>query len=118
MYFIDGGKELKVDELVRLAGMESFAQMVDELSRFSFYEGIKEALEVAKQTESLTKVMLALQKYLAKEAEKFSHQSPLSILPILDYMIRKKVEVDNIRIIARGKESGLDADVIKGLLVM
>ncbi|MDD1773121.1 MAG: ATP synthase A1 subunit C [Methanomassiliicoccales archaeon] len=118
VYFIDGGKELKVDELVRLAGIESFEQMVDELSRFSFYEGIKEALEVAKQTESLTKVMLALQKYLAKEAEKFSHQSPLSILPILDYMIRKKVEVDNIRIIARGKESGLDADVIKGLLVM
>jgi V/A-type H+-transporting ATPase subunit C len=118
IYFIDGGKEMKIDELVRLSGIESFDQMVDNLSRFSFYEGIKEALEGAKQTGSLTKVMLALQKYLTKEAEKFSHQFPLSILPILDYMIRKKVEVDNIRIIARGKESGLDADVIKGLLVM
>ena len=28
---------------------------------------------------------------------------PLSVLPIIDYMIRKKIEVDNIRIIARGK---------------
>lgn len=117
-YFIEGGKELKIDDLVRLAGVESFEQMVDELSFYSFYEGIKESLEIAKHTDSLTKVMLALQKHLAKEAEKFSHQFPLSILPILDYMIRKKVEVDNIRIIARGKESGLDADVIKGLLVM
>lgn len=118
IYFIDGGKELKVNELVRLAGIESFEQMLDELSRFSFYEQIKDALEDAKETGSLTKVMLVLQRYLAKEAEKFSHQFPLSILPILDYMLRKKVEVDNIRIIARGKESGLDADVIKGLLVM
>jgi len=118
IYFIDGGKELRVNELVRLAGIESFEQMLDELSRFSFYEQIKDALEDAKETGSLTKVMLALQRYLAKEAEKFSHQFPLSILPILDYMLRKKVEVDNIRIIARGKESGLDADVIKGLLVM
>jgi V/A-type H+-transporting ATPase subunit C len=118
IYFIDGGKELRVNELVRLAGIESFEQMLDELSRFSFYEQIKDALEDAKETGSLTKVMLALQRYLAKEAEKFSHQFPLSILPILDYMLRKKVEVDNIRIIARGKESGLDVDVIKGLLVM
>jgi V/A-type H+-transporting ATPase subunit C len=118
IYFIDGGKELRVNELVRLAGIESFEQMLDELSRFSFYEQIKDALEDAKETGSLTKVMLVLQRYLAKEAEKFSHQFPLSILPILDYMLRKKVEVDNIRIIARGKESGLDADVIKGLLVM
>ncbi|MDD1765661.1 MAG: ATP synthase A1 subunit C, partial [Methanomassiliicoccales archaeon] len=99
IYFIDGGKELRVNELVRLAGIESFEQMLDELSRFSFYEHIKDALEDAKETGSLTKVMLALQRYLAKEAEKFSHQFPLSILPILDYMLRKKVEVDNIRII-------------------
>jgi V/A-type H+-transporting ATPase subunit C len=43
---------------------------------------------------------------------------PLSVLPIIDYMIRKKIEVDNIRIIARGKESKLDVDHIKELLVV
>jgi len=40
------------------------------------------------------------------------------VLPIIDFMIRKKIEVDNIRIIARGKESGLDVDHIKDLLVV
>lgn len=118
MYFIEGGKELGIDEVTRLSAVESFDQMLDELAKFSFYEHIKDALEDAKKTKSLIKVMLALQRYLVKQAETFSHRFPLSILPILDYMIRKKVEVDNIRIIARGKESGLDADVIKGLLVM
>jgi vacuolar-type H+-ATPase subunit C/Vma6 len=33
-------------------------------------------------------------------------------------MVRKKVEVDNIRIIARGKESGLSTKVIEDLLVV
>ena len=57
--------------------------------------------------------MLACRRYLARQSEKFSHVYPLSVLPIVDYIIRKKIEVDNIRIIARGKESGLDTDQIK-----
>jgi V/A-type H+-transporting ATPase subunit C len=40
------------------------------------------------------------------------------VLPIVDFMVRKKIEVDNIRIIARGKESGLDSEQIKKLLVI
>jgi V/A-type H+-transporting ATPase subunit C len=40
------------------------------------------------------------------------------VLPILDYIIRKKIEVDNIRIIARGKATGMDVDTIKKLLVI
>ena len=62
--------------------------------------------------------MVKLDKYLAKEAERFSHLYPLSVLPILDYVIRKKIEVDNIRIIARGKASGMDNEIIKKLLVI
>jgi len=117
-YFIDGGRELGMEELMRLAGVETLEQTVEELTKFSFYEDIKEALQSAKETGSLTEVTLALQKYLVRQSETFSHMFPLSILPVLDYVIRKKIEVDNIRIIARGKESGLDPEVIKRLLVM
>ena len=48
----------------------------------------------------------------------FSHLYPLAINPIIDYMIHKENEVNNIRIIARGIESGLDKDTINGLLVI
>jgi V/A-type H+-transporting ATPase subunit C len=118
LYLIKGGRELDIDELTRLANIESFDQMLDEFSKLPFYEDIKEALEKAKRTGSLTEIMLSLQRYLAKQSEKFSHLYPLSVLPIIDYIIRKKIEVDNIRIIARGKASGLDQDVIKNLLVI
>jgi vacuolar-type H+-ATPase subunit C/Vma6 len=33
-------------------------------------------------------------------------------------MIHKNIEVDNIRVIARGIESGIDRETIKGLLVI
>lgn len=118
-YFIEGGSnELSIAELNRLAGVETFDNLVDELSKYSFYDEIKNSLERAKTTRSLNPVMVKLDKYLAKEAERFSHLYPLSVLPILDYIIRKKIEVDNIRIIARGKASGMDNEIIKKLLVI
>ena len=117
-YFIEGGQELPLKELNRLAGMESLEATMGELTKLSFYDQIKEALEKAKERNSLTFVALALQRYLADQSQKFSHMYPLSVLPIIDYMIRKKIEVDNIRIIARGKESKLDVDHIKELLVV
>ena len=117
-YFIEGGEELDVKTLVGLIKAESMDQVVSELTKFSYYAGAKEALEEFKQTGSLSTVSLAMQRQLLRSSEKFSHIYPLSVLPIIDYMLRKKQEVDNIRIIARCKESDLAPDQIKKLLVM
>jgi len=117
-FFIDGGEELSLHELTRLAGMETFEQMLDEFNKYSFFENISEGLEEAKDGTSLTTIMRELQRHLIRQSERFSHVYPLSVLPVLDYLIRKKIEVDNIRIIARGKESEMDPEVIKSLLVV
>jgi V/A-type H+-transporting ATPase subunit C len=66
----------------------------------------------------LNEVLRSLEKHVLKEASRYANLHPLSILPVLDFMIAKKNEVDNIRIIARGKESDLENTVIKNLLVM
>jgi len=116
-YLIEGGDELTLRELERLAATESFEALVAELNTYSFYEDIKEALEKAKESGSLNDVSLAAKKHLMSRAERFSRLYPLSVLPIIDFMIRKKTEVDNIRIVARCKESGLDPETTKRLLV-
>ncbi|OPY33367.1 MAG: V-type ATP synthase subunit C [Methanomassiliicoccales archaeon PtaU1.Bin124] len=118
VYFIEGGQELPVKELMRLAGMENLEQTANELSKLSFYESIKEDLQKSVANNSLTDVGLSVRRYLARQAERFGHVYPMSVLPIVDYMVRKKNEVDNIRVIARGKQSGLDVDQIKKLLVV
>jgi V/A-type H+-transporting ATPase subunit C len=66
----------------------------------------------------LSDITIALDKALIGTSEKFAHSYPLSVLPIINYMIRKKVEVDNIRIVSRGKGSGLSTKVIEDLLVV
>ena len=117
-YLIPGGMEFAMDKLRALAQAEGMGMTLEELESSSMYDEIKPSLERFKEDGRLSGLTIALDKALVRTAEKFGRFYPLSVLPILDYMIRKKVEMDNIRIIARGKEMGLSNDVIEGLLVM
>ena len=117
-YIIPGGGELKGTGLKALLAANSYQQFVGELQRFSFYDDIAEAAESAEEKMTLSDMTRAAEKHLLRQADKFAKVYPLSVLPILNYLILKKIEVDNMRIIARGKESGLDIDTIRGLLVV
>jgi V/A-type H+-transporting ATPase subunit C len=117
-YLIPGGMEFNIDRLRGLAQAEGLAPIVEELERSSMYDDIKVALEQFKADRKLSEITIALDKALVGTSEKFAHFYPLSVLPIVNYMTRKKVEVDNIRIIVRGKESRLSTKVIENLLVV
>ncbi len=116
-YMIPGGGELKGAGMKALLAATSYQQFIGELQRFSFYEDIAEASEKVEEKMTLNEMTRQAEKHLLKQADKFAKVYPLSVLPILNYLILKKIEVDNLRIIARGKESGLDIDTIRGLLV-
>ena len=114
-YFISGGKLIDKKLATQLANAESISAMANDLASLEFYEDIKDALD---DTNSLRDIVASLNKYHMKQAKTFSHLYPLSVIPIVDFMIHKENEVNNIRIIARGIETGLDKEVIKGLLVI
>jgi len=117
-YLIPGGMEFDVSKLRSLAQAEGISPIIDQLERSSLYPYIKDALERFKSDKKLSGITIALDSALIGTSEKFAHFYPLSVLPIVNYMIRKKVEVDNIRMIARGKQNGLSNKVIEDLLVM
>ena len=112
-YVIPGGKQIDKKLAAQLANADSASA---DLAQLDFYEEIKESLD--SEAGSLRDLVAAMKKYHIKQAKKFSHLYPLSVIPILDFMINKKIEVDNIRVIARGLESGIDRETIKGLLVI
>ena len=114
-YVIPGGKLIDKKLAAQLANAESVAAMAGDLSQLEFYEDIKDALDDSKP---LREIVAALEKYHMAQASTFSHLYPLSVIPVIDFMIHKENEVNNIRIIARGLESGLDREIIKGLLVV
>jgi V/A-type H+-transporting ATPase subunit C len=116
-YLIPGGMEYNLERLRSMAQAEGLTSIIEELEKSSMYEDIKPALDGFKEDRRLSEITIALDNALVHTSEKFAHFYPLSVLPILNYIIRKKMEVDNIRIISRGKQSGLSTKVIERLLV-
>ncbi len=111
---LPGGMELKENELSRLAAMP-FSEFVRSLEEFSYWEAIG---DISEDLTSLINIETHLDKYALLYATRISYYYPLSILPVLDYIVSKKLEVDNIRIIVRGKETKLPEQIIKAHLVM
>ena len=101
-YYIPGGAQLDKKLATQLANAESISAMANDLAQLDFYEDIKDALDDSK---SLKDIVAALTKYHRKQAKTFTHLYPLSVIPVIDFMIHKETEVNNIRIIARGIES-------------
>lgn len=114
---IPGGQELNMVELKRLAATEDFDRFLADLKQFKFWPAIKVQAETAADSGTLNMVMSALDAYHYRTASKFGKLYPLSLLPFLDYFIWKRIEVDNIRIICRGKEAGLSEDLIRSMLI-
>ena len=115
-YIIPGGKQVDMKLAKQLADAEKISDTFADLAQLDFYEEIKEDVESGEMD-----ICTAYQKAKKHElhvAKKFSSEYPLSVLPVVDYMINMENEVCNIRTIARGIESGIDRETIKELLVI
>lgn len=114
--FLEGGYEMTVEELEEMVPLEH-AELLKRLAYYSYYEAIEDGLRnVAERGVGV--LIRRVEKEHLIAAARYSHLHPLSVLPVLDFIVRKDREVQNIRIIARGKESGLSNDVIRDLLVV
>jgi V/A-type H+-transporting ATPase subunit C len=111
---IPSGMELKEADLARLAAMP-LVELVRALEEYSYWKAIS---DISGDLTSLINIETRLDKYGLVYASRISYHYPLSILPVLDYILSKKIEVDNLRIIVRGKETMLPEEIIKAHLVM
>lgn len=112
---IDGGLELSKNNIQKLLPL-SYDDFIQALDQYSFWDSISDA--VNSDTDSLINVETQLIKHSLKSASSFSHVYPLSIVPIMDYIISKRNEVNNLRIITRGKAANLSDEIIKNQLVI
>jgi V/A-type H+-transporting ATPase subunit C len=117
-YMVEGGLRLGVEQLSGLASAHSFAEFTAMLAGSYYYPDLADAIATIEATGSLNEVEIALEKILINTARTISYEFPLSIAPVLWYMVRKNAEVYNLRVIARGKETGLSTDTIKKQLVI
>jgi V/A-type H+-transporting ATPase subunit C len=114
--FIAGGWELPKEDLAHWASMDVNA-LAAALRDYALTEDLAGRLKDL-QALGVGQLVRSVEKLHLLTAGRYAHVHPLSVLPILDYIVRKEREVQNLRIIARGKESGLSSEVIRDLLVI
>ena len=110
---IDGGLYLNADNLSFLlrSKNEDFLKLIKKTPY-----GI--IIEKHFSEPTLFNVEESLEIFLMQYAKKQLKGEHLSIIPILHYIYLKKIEIDNIRKIARGKASNLEKEVIQDGLVI
>jgi len=70
------------------------------------------------EDNGLNRAIQALENHVSVASRRYSYLYPLSILPILDYLLRKEKEVRNLRTIVRGKDLELSNEQIEEIMVV
>lgn len=114
-YFIEGGRLFDGEELRQLA--PNTDELVTQIRESSYGRDLSDALDELESATSLIGFEHALNTALLEYSEKLSNRYPLSICPVLSYILAKEREIENIRAIARGREAGLSVEEIEEELV-
>ena len=115
-YYIDGGRLFDESDLRQLAGNPG--ELAARVRDSPYGEDLDAALDEFERAESLIGFENALDAALLEYSDKLSNRYPLSVCPVLGYVLAKEREIDNIRAIARGREAGLSEEEIQDELVI
>ena len=115
-YYIDGGRLFSASELSTLAGSRD--ELVARIRDSVYGDDLADALDTLQDADSLIGFERALEAALQSYADQLGFVNPLSVTPVVSFIIAKEREVDNVRAIARGREAGLDPDRIESELVV
>jgi len=115
-YFIEGGRLFSASELSTLAGNRE--ELVARIRSSTYGDELDEALDALAESESLIGFERALDAALGSYADQLGFVNPLSVTPVVSFIIAKEREVDNVRAIARGREAGLSPERIESELVV
>ncbi|MFW5928967.1 MAG: ATP synthase A1 subunit C [Halobacteriota archaeon] len=115
-YYVEGGEMFGREELARL--VEDREELVEALRESTHGDDLSDALDMLEESDSLVEFDRALDELLMGFAQQMTYRNPLSIAPVIAYILAKEREVNNIRGIARGKEAGLSVEEIEREVVL
>ena len=99
-----------------LSSTQTLEDLLTSLEGTKYYDLLEPHLK--SDSVDLNSCVHSLDEYMAKKTKRFSYLYPLSVLPVLDYLLKKEREVYNLRAIVRGKQAGLANELIEELVVV
>jgi V/A-type H+-transporting ATPase subunit C len=116
-FVIPGGRALKVADVLGLARAKDLEAFADLLADKKLGPEVKDALAAARASGRLGTFQAAVWRAHMADLDHLAHMHPLSMLPILLFLIRKHREVVTLRAVARGKAAGLSEARLQELIV-
>ncbi len=111
---LDGGGVLKGSLLKSAAEAETQDALIEVLRRSNMDTAdLEEKLEESKEHGGFDPVVTLLADERRSNMRRMSHLNPLSAFPVIYYIESKVIEVQNLRLLVRGKAVGLPEDVIE-----
>ena len=115
-YFIEGGRLFSRSEIGSLVSDSD--QLIAHIRESRYEDDLETAIDALQADSNITAFERAVDEALLSYSDRLSHVYPLSVCPVLAYILAKEREVDNIRAIAHGKETDLSRSTIESELVM
>lgn len=106
-FVIPGGRLFSVATILNLSKAKGLDALVDAAKDAGVPEDLLTELAKAKELRRLSAFQSAVTRWHLEDIERLSHGNPLSILPILVFLVRKQREVATLRALARGKAADL-----------
>ena len=104
-------------EAVALSKAKSLTEFGDALAETKQFSGLKAGVEAAVASGRLAAFQAAVWKLHLAEMDRLAHANPLSLVPILLFLLRKHREVAVLRAVARGKAAGLSEERLRELIL-
>lgn len=115
-YLVTGGS-LPPGVLSAFDEVDDAAGLIAELEGTSLYKPLMDALSVSEQTGSGAIFEKTLQEHALAVGRQTAVKQPYGIAPILGYLALKETEIRNIRAISRAKETGMQPETIRELVL-
>jgi len=116
-FVVPGGKDLKVAQVVALSRAKTLAELAEQLGELKRFGETKAAVEAAARSGRLAPLQAAVVRAHLADIDRLAHTNPLSLVPILVFLVRKHREVVTLRAVARGKAAGLSEERLRELIV-
>jgi V/A-type H+/Na+-transporting ATPase subunit C len=116
-FIVPGGRDLKVAQVIALSRLKSLTEFAEQVADVKRFAPAKPALDGAARTNRLAPLQAAIQRAHLADIDRLAHTNPLSLVPILVFLVRKHREVVTLRAVARGKAAGLSEDRLRELIL-
>ena len=93
------------------------AELADLLAEHKHLGVLRPAAEESARSCRLAPFQSAVWKLHLADMDRLAHANPLSLVPILLFLLRKRREVQVVRAVARGKAAGLSEERLRELIL-